>query len=64
MDIRTISLFKLIVNVICLSWLVSISNADSDYKDAVPRFEYKMSFKGPHLIQSDGAIPFWSHGGS
>lgn len=28
------------------------------------RFEYKYSFKGPHLAQSDGSIPFWVHTGS
>lgn len=28
------------------------------------RFEYKYSFKGPHLAQSDGSIPFWIHSGS
>lgn len=28
------------------------------------RFEYKYSFKGPHLTQSDGRIPFWIHTGS
>lgn len=28
------------------------------------RFEYKYSFKGPHLTQSDGMIPFWVHTGS
>ncbi|XP_076844957.1 protein ERGIC-53 [Brachyhypopomus gauderio] len=28
------------------------------------RFEYKYSFKGPHLTQSDGTIPFWVHTGS
>ena len=27
------------------------------------RFEYKVSFKGPHLVQRDGTIPFWEHGG-
>ena len=27
------------------------------------RFEYKLSFKGPHLIQRDGTIPFWDIGG-
>lgn len=27
------------------------------------RFEYKLSFKGPHLVQRDGSIPFWEHGG-
>lgn len=28
------------------------------------RFEYKYSFKGPHLSQSDGSVPFWTHTGS
>jgi len=28
------------------------------------KFEYKLSFKGPHLIQTDGTIPFWEHFGS
>ncbi|MEQ2315051.1 Protein ERGIC-53 [Ameca splendens] len=28
------------------------------------RFEYKYSFKGPHLSQSDGSIPFWIHSGN
>ncbi|ELU17604.1 hypothetical protein CAPTEDRAFT_19831 [Capitella teleta] len=32
--------------------------------DAHRRFEYKLSFKGPHLIQRDGSIPFWQHSGS
>lgn len=28
------------------------------------RFEYKLSFKGPHLVFKDGTIPFWEHSGS
>ncbi|XP_038058214.1 protein ERGIC-53-like isoform X2 [Patiria miniata] len=28
------------------------------------RFEYKHSFKGPHLMQKDGTVPFWQYGGS
>ncbi|XP_048750391.2 protein ERGIC-53-like [Ostrea edulis] len=28
-----------------------------------PRFEYKYSFKGPHLTQSNKSIPFWDYGG-
>ncbi|KAJ8311485.1 hypothetical protein KUTeg_010840 [Tegillarca granosa] len=28
-----------------------------------PRFEYKYSFKGPHLCQSDKSVPFWEYGG-
>ncbi|XP_057674833.1 protein ERGIC-53 [Corythoichthys intestinalis] len=40
--------------------------ADADPADAVPhrRFEYKHSFKGPHLVQADGTIPFWIYSGN
>lgn len=27
------------------------------------RFEYKYSFKGPHLVQKDRSIPFWEYQG-
>ena len=27
------------------------------------KFEYKYSFKGPHLIQKDETVPFWQYGG-
>lgn len=32
--------------------------------DITRRFEYKLSFKGPHLVFKDGSVPFWEHGGS
>lgn len=40
--------------------------ADGPASEETPhrRFEYKYSFKGPHLAQSDGGIPFWIHTGS
>ena len=28
------------------------------------KFQFKHSFKGPHLVDSKGNIPFWSYGGS
>ncbi|EDO33405.1 predicted protein, partial [Nematostella vectensis] len=28
------------------------------------KFEYKYSFKGPHLVNKQGSIPFWNFGGS
>jgi mannose-binding lectin 1 len=33
-------------------------------KDVLKRFEYKLSFKGPHLVFKDGTVPFWEHSGS
>jgi mannose-binding lectin 1 len=32
--------------------------------DIQRRFEYKLSFKGPHLVFKDGTIPFWEHSGA
>lgn len=31
--------------------------------DVFRRFDYKLSFKGPHLVVMDGSIPFWEYGG-
>ena len=30
----------------------------------VKRFDYKLSFRGPHLAFKDGTVPFWTFGGS
>lgn len=32
--------------------------------DTFRRFEYKLSFVGPHLVLKDGTVPFWEHSGS
>lgn len=32
--------------------------------ETTKRFEYKLSFKGPHLVFKDGTVPFWQHSGS
>lgn len=50
--------------VVRSAWLLifagfCFSGSSSPHK----RFEYKLSFKGPHLVQKDGTIPFWEHGG-
>ena len=57
------------VVLFCYFMLASASDdvfkvENPDIEKSISRFEYKMSFKGPHLIQKDGTIPFWSHGGS
>jgi len=36
----------------------------SSFPDLLRRFEYKLSFKGPHLVFKDGTVPFWEHSGS
>ncbi|XP_072034073.1 protein ERGIC-53-like [Amphiura filiformis] len=36
----------------------------ADVTKPLRKFEYKYSFKGPHLIQKDGSVPFWQFAGS
>lgn len=36
----------------------------ADDSQRVNRFEYKFSFKGPHLVNKNGEVPFWTVGGS
>ena len=48
-----------------VSLLVNVSHGFiSAFPDLLKRFEYKLSFKGPHLVFKDGTVPFWEHGGS
>ena len=60
-------LLSLIVNflssIIFLFPLFNFSNGFID-ADTLRRFEYKLSFKGPHLVFKDGTVPFWEHSGS
>lgn len=51
-------LFCLIVNVF------SYTDPSTTNPQLVKRFEYKLSFKGPHLSFKDGTVPFWTFGGS
>ena len=41
--------------------VLAVGSSGSD--EPQRRFEYQLSFKGPHLVQRDGSIPFWTHGG-
>ena len=53
--------------VVVVLYMFSISDQTGSYGGQLAmhrRFEYKLSFKGPHLVQRDGTIPFWQHGGS
>ena len=54
-----------------VSWLVrvlllicSFFQYLADSSQRVNRFEYKFSFKGPHLVNKEGQVPFWTVGGS
>ena len=54
---------EVLYGVIFVLFLTSLSLASVTSERHV-KFQYKHSFKGPHLVNKDGAIPFWNHGGS
>ena len=60
------SFTRLIVSLLCSTLLVVDAFTDPAVVNPqlVKRFEYKLSFKGPHLAFKDGTVPFWSFGGS
>ena len=50
---------------ICLASFIILQNTQATVPGSPHRkFEYKLSFKGPHLVQKDGTVPFWEHSGS
>ncbi len=53
--IRCVFLASLVV-LVGITW--------ADVTKPLRKFEYKYSFKGPHLTQKDGSVPFWQFGGS
>ena len=55
------SIGKLILLLACSSNLIHFQTVAVDAPHR--KFEYKYSFKGPQLIQNNGAIPFWTHHG-
>ncbi|XP_062926553.1 protein ERGIC-53-like isoform X2 [Mobula hypostoma] len=52
--------------VLIAPFLCLIAAPASSQKAERPRrrFEYKYSFKGPHLVFGHGSIPFWTHHGN
>ncbi|RUS83961.1 hypothetical protein EGW08_008267 [Elysia chlorotica] len=50
------SLFQLSLLFLCLA-IHALGQAPKK------RFEYKLSFKGPHLVQRDNTVPFWEYFG-
>ena len=49
--------------LICLLLIIDELNGFVP-NDILKKFEYKLSFKGPHLVFKDGTIPFWDFAGS
>ena len=49
--------------VTVLLFLIPLSLA-TEASERHVKFQYKHSFKGPHLVNKEGNIPFWTHGGS
>ncbi|XP_072173780.1 protein ERGIC-53-like [Diadema setosum] len=47
-------------SIFLLALAISCGYGQSPFR----KFEYKYSFKGPHLIQKDETVPFWQYGGS
>ncbi|KAL2099639.1 hypothetical protein ACEWY4_004033 [Coilia grayii] len=61
----TADVYLLIVSILLRSIYAEIVAGSSTGGDTPHRrFEYKYSFKGPHLSQSDGSVPFWAHTGN
>ncbi|XP_067829655.1 protein ERGIC-53-like [Heptranchias perlo] len=47
--------------LLLISLLLSASTSSQKVERPRRRFEYKYSFKGPHLVLQDNTIPFWTH---
>jgi mannose-binding lectin 1 len=45
-------------------YVLAFNDPSATNPSLVKRFEYKLSFKGPHLAFKDGTVPFWTFGGS
>ncbi|KAG5272207.1 hypothetical protein AALO_G00162820 [Alosa alosa] len=61
----TADVYLLIVSILLCPIYAEIVAGTSTGEDTPHRrFEYKYSFKGPHLSQSDGSVPFWVHTGN
>lgn len=56
----SVELLHIITTLMCLVPLSLSTEAGERHV----KFQYKHSFKGPHLVNKEGNIPFWTHGGS
>ncbi|UJR25079.1 hypothetical protein I4U23_006439 [Adineta vaga] len=59
------TLYPLILTICCsILYVFAYTDPSEVNPQLVKRFEYKYSFKGPHLSFKDGTVPFWTFGGS
>ena len=60
-----IELYRFILTIYsCITIIFAFTDPSVLNPQLVKRFEYKLSFKGPHLAFKDGTVPFWAFGGS
>jgi len=58
-------LYSTILIIYCsIIYVFAFIDPSATNPQLVKRFEYKLSFKGPHLAFKDGTVPFWTFGGS
>ena len=57
MELRLLASCVLLLASSCAAMLPVLTHVHS-------RFEYKYSFKGPYLVNSQANVPFWTYGGS
>ncbi|XP_039252786.2 protein ERGIC-53-like [Styela clava] len=53
---KRLGIFAFVSILACIHLIFANENAGEEHR----RFEYKYSFKGPHLMQADHTIPFWT----
>ena len=65
MNLNEMKFYPLLL-IVTTSIIASFAYTDPSVANPqlLKRFEYKLSFKGPHLAFKDGTVPFWTHGGS
>lgn len=56
------SIFLTVITCYCVC-LANLPSSGTSFDPPHRHFEYKYSFKGPYLAQTDGSVPFWGKDG-
>lgn len=63
--VSKMNFFTIILLITCsVVYAIAFTDPSITNPQLMKRFEYKLSFKGPHLAFKDGTVPFWKFGGS